>query len=437
MSFMSRWQSAVLSAVRAEGQVSAELASQHPLMEASCDTCEVMEQEMSAGNNPLDFAADVSTGDLIGSCARMYVGLAAAKVTGNTERARELESELQYSVCDPLWAKALIEFDRNEAITPYRHYDSLDDFVLPLEHRRDTTGTESLKVAFVADWATGTRLAKNVMRCIGEQQPDVVIHLGDVYYSGTKAEMQDHFLSVTNEYLPAETQVFNMAGNHDLYSGGEGYYWLLDQLGQPASYFCLRNDHWQIMAIGAPHEIGAPMSSQYKVPPIDAREVEWHRHKIDTAAGRKTIMLSHYQLFTASGNIARTPQNQLLAVNPVLHDAFADRLDQIDAWLWGHEHNLAAFEPYLELERGRCIGSGAIPVALLWKPYEALSNLALPDGVEQPPVMKPECRLGHDGDHYHHAFVVLEMDGQAGEMRYFQVPGVDGDAEVIFTERIA
>ena len=152
-------------------------------------------------------------------------------------------------MCDPLWAKALFHFDQGEATIPYRHYESIDDFVLPLEPRINPELTDSLKVAFVADWATGTRLAKNVMRCIGEQQPDVVIHLGDVYYSGTKDEMNDHFLQIVREYLPAETQVFNLAGNHDLYAGGEGYYWLLDELGQPASYFCLRNDHWQILAI--------------------------------------------------------------------------------------------------------------------------------------------------------------------------------------------
>ena len=435
---MSRWQSAVLSAVRGNDNSDGQdpLASQHPVMQASCDACEVMEARMAEGKNPLDFAADVSKVDLLSSCAHLYVGLAAAKITGNRERARELESELQYSVCDPLWAKALLEFDKNDVVVPYRHYESIDDFVEPLEPRIEPAAEGSLKIAFVADWATGTAFAKNVMRCIGEERPDVVIHLGDVYYSGTKDEMQDHFLSIVREYLPAETRVFNLAGNHDLYAGGEGYYWLIDELGQPASYFCLRNDHWQVLAIGAPPEVGNPMASQYKVPPIDPKEAEWHRHKIDTADGRKTIMLSHYQLFTASGNIARTPENLLMALNPVLFNEFGEHLTEIDAWLWGHEHNLAAFEPYLGLERGRCIGSGAIPVATLWKPYETLSNLALPAGVDGPPVMSPDCRLGHDGDHYHHAFCVLELNNEAGEMRYFQVPGVDADSQVIFTEQI-
>ena len=77
-----------------------------------------------------------------------------------------------------------------------------------------------------------------------------------------------------------------------------------------------------------------------------------------------------------------------------------------------------------------------MPVALLWKPYDTLDNLALPEGVDEPPVMSPDCRLGDDGDHYHHAFAILEMDGESGSMVYYQVPGVDGDAEEIFRENI-
>ena len=218
--FMSRWQSAILSAVKDDGHDATDLASTHEVMAASCDACEVMEAKMAEGGNPLDFATDVSKRELISTCAQLYVGLAAAKATGNDERARELEAEIQYSVCDPLWAKTLFEFDSDKPEIPYRHHESLDDYVLPLGPQLDTSAPERVKLAFVADWATGTALAKNVMRCIGEQRPDVVIHLGDVYYSGTKEEMNDHFLKVVREYLPEQTQVFNLAGNHDLYAGG-------------------------------------------------------------------------------------------------------------------------------------------------------------------------------------------------------------------------
>lgn len=428
---MSRWQSALNSVLQqqAEDETKSSLSSEHPAMQASCEACEKLEAAMQEGNEGVDVANVISKGTLVSKCAHLYVGLAAAKFFGDSKKVREIESELRFSVCDPLWAKTLIEFDDNHQHIPYRHYESLDDFVVPLQEGQ-------VKVAFVSDWGTGTPLAHNVMRCIAEQKPDILVHLGDVYYSGTKKEMQEHFLNIVRENLPARTQVFSLAGNHDLYAGGAGYYWLLDELGQPASYFCLRNKHWQILSIGAPPEIGKPSSALSVIPDIEAKEVLWHQHKMDTSAGRKTVMLSHYQLFTASGNIGRTKDNRPLALNPVLYDAFSSYLSNIDLWLWGHEHNLIAFEPYVGLRRGRCIGSGAIPVALLWQPYKQLPNLVLPEHFDSAPQINLDCQLDHDGDHYHHAFCVLSLDDAYGEMNYYQVPGVEGDAEIIFTESL-
>ncbi len=434
MSFMSRWQSALHSVLsRNDNRNEAEnLSSEHPAMVASCEACGQLEVALAEGKDTIDIAEVITKGSLVSKCAHLYVSLAAAKISGNDARVKELESEVRYSVCDPLWAKTLLEFDSNHQAIPYRHYESLDDFVLPLGDGQ----TDKAKIAFVSDWGTGTPLAKNVMRRISEQQPDIVIHLGDVYYSGTQAEMQDHFLSIVRDCLPAHTRIFNLAGNHDLYAGGAGYYWLLDELGQPASYFCLRNEHWQILGIGAPPQIGKPTDAISAIPTIEPKEVLWHKHKLDNAEGRKSVMLSHYQLFTASGNIGRTRDNRPLALNPVLYEAFKSHLSQIELWLWGHEHNLVAFEPYAGLSKGRCIGSGAIPVARLWQPYKQLSNLALPEEFDSAPKINLDCQLGHDGDHFHHAFCVLSIDGADAEMNYFQVEGVEGGAEVIFTESL-
>ena len=436
MAFMSRWQSALHSVLgQEENDVAESLSSEHPAMIASCEACEQLKARLMAGEDN-DIAQAVTTKSLVASCAHMYVGLIAAKVMGNTERVRELESEIRFSVCDPLWAKTLFEFDNNHKDIPYRHYESLDDFVMPLVGRQGNVDTDKVKIAFLSDWGTGTPLAKNVMRCIAEQQPDILIHLGDVYYSGTKSEMKRHFLDIVRNYLPADTQVFNLAGNHDLYAGGEGYYWLLDELGQPASYFCLRNKHWQILGVGAPPQVGKPTDAISAIPSVEAKEVQWHQHKLSGADGRKSVMLSHYQLFTASGNIGRTEDNRPLALNPVLYEAFKSHVSDIDLWLWGHEHNMVAFEPYAGLSKGRCIGSGAIPVALHWQPYKQLHNLALPEQFNSAPQIIPECQLGHDGDHYHHAFCMLSIDGARGEMNYFQVEGVDGDATSIYTESL-
>ena len=435
---MSRWQSA-LYAVLDQGEKPIDaLGSEHPAMVASCIACEALEREMlGAAYEPQGekVADPIETTDLMRECARLYVGLLGARMMGNQAKVIELENELRYSVCDPLWAKTLFEFRKGEdKKIPYRRYRSMDDFVVPLPEKEREK--ESLKIAFVSDWATGTAVARNVMRNIADQQPDVVIHLGDIYYSGTRKECEENFLNVVRTYLPASVPVYTLAGNHDLYAGGEGYYWLLDQVDQPASYFCLRNDDWQILAVGAPPETEDPADALTHVPTIDEQEVAWHKDKIQNSGGRKTVMLSHYQLFTASGNIGRTPDNRPLAINPVLHNAFKDELEKIDLWMWGHEHNFIVFNPYLGLERGRCIGSGALPVSLIWQPYSQLPNLALPDHITEPPRINLDAQLGHDGDHYHHGYGVLTLDGEEGEMVYYQVAGTEGDSEIIYQEKI-
>ena len=440
---ISRWQSALYSILDQHALAQGEeainnLGSDHPVMVATCMACDELAQKMMGDTHHSqeevlrdDIAEPVATSDLIRECARLYVGLLGARMMGDQTKIAELENEIRYSVCDPLWAKTLFEFRKGEGRRiPYKRYESLDDFVMPLPER------STLKIAFVSDWATGTAVAHNIMRGIADDKPDMVIHLGDIYYSGTRKEAEENFLNVVRRYLPEAVPVYTLAGNHDLYAGGEGYYWLLEQLGQPASYFCLRNDHWQILAIGAPPDNESPSDVLDTIPTIDEQEIRWHKDKIANSQGRKTVMLSHYQLFTASGNIGRTPDKQPMAINPVLYNAFKDHLDKIDLWLWGHEHNFIVFEPYLGLERGRCIGSGALPVSLIWQPYRVLPNLALLDGIDELPRMNLDAQLSHDGDHYHHAYALLTLKGASGEIAYRQVTGVDGNSETIYQEAL-
>ena len=124
MAFMSRWQSALHSVLsQQDDNVADGLSSDHPAMIASCEACEKLKAALVSGESN-DVAEAVTTGSLVSKCAHMYVGLVAARVMGNTKRVRELESEIRFSVCDPLWAKTLLQFDRNNEQIPYRHYES-------------------------------------------------------------------------------------------------------------------------------------------------------------------------------------------------------------------------------------------------------------------------------------------------------------------------
>src|SRR6185312_16325125 len=96
------------------------------------------------------------------------------------------------------------------------------------------------------------------------------------------------------------TPVLSLAGNHDMYSDGEGYYQLVDAVGQGASYFVLRNKDWQFVAVDTGLKDANPFTVSSNVTSLDDQEAAWARGHIaaGAAAGRKTVLLSHHQLFS-------------------------------------------------------------------------------------------------------------------------------------------
>ena len=88
-----------------------------------------------------------------------------------------------------------------------------------------------------------------------------------------------------------------------MYSGGAGYYKLVDQLGQRASYFCLRNANWQFVAMDTGFTNSAIRLNFDPDDPddphgLDKAEADWVCDKVTNAGGRNTILLSHHQPFS-------------------------------------------------------------------------------------------------------------------------------------------
>jgi predicted phosphodiesterase len=318
---------------------------------------------------------------------------------------------LRFGPLDPRWLEALHNYhrflQRRRDQVPYVPYRSLDDYVL------DGLLPASGRVALFADWGTGTAEAVALLHQLASHDPDVVIHLGDIYYSGQQQEVERRFLAPCKDVFPGvRPHLFTLAGNHDMYSGGAPYYWLLGQLGQPASYFCLRNAHWQVIAIdtGRNSDVGDREPTH-----LQKEEVAWVRDKVEGAGGRRTILLSHHQLFSPYERIGGG------TINPNLKGQLGPVLPPDTVWYWGHEHDLILFGPH-EGVRGRCIGHGAIPVPvrLGGPPRARIDGGAIPvEGV---------APLGRNGLYYNNGYVILEFDGLAAEEVYFQHPGGGGES---------
>ncbi len=367
-------------------------------------------------------------------CAHLALQLATAKIEHRPEaEIQQLEDSLRFSTCDPLWAEAVTEyvryFDVDKGKIPYRPSKGPDDPApLPL--------VENATVALIADWGTGTAEAKALLQRVAAHKPDVLIHLGDVYYSGTTTENEQYLLSIVNEVFGRGADrpmpVFNMTGNHDMYSGGGPFYDLLGQLNQPPlappgqlqtnSFFSLRSSRWQLLGM----DTGLHDSDVFDVATdmtyLEDTELAWHKHQIATAGGRRTILLSHHQLFSAFNQIG-PKENADRTTNTLLHSQFGDVLDQVDAWFWGHEHNLEIYGPYLGLERGRCIGCAAVPVFVAQDPYKACAGGdKIPLLPANPAIPGVPVMLGTTGGVYNHGYVILKLDDAGGTatVSYYQ-----------------
>jgi predicted phosphodiesterase len=246
-----------------------------------------------------------------------------------------------------------------------------------------------------------------LLGAIARKNPDIVFHLGDVYYSGTEFEMENYFLSIwKNSIDPAKTCTFALAGNHDMYSGGAAYYQLIKDLGQPASYFCLRNDNWQFIAMDTGLHDDDPLGT---VPTyLEDTEVAWLKDKIATAGNRRTVLLSHHQLFTANEDIG----GQFL--NQKLNDQISSIFPNVTVWFWGHEHNQVIYKPFQGV-LGRCLGHGAYPVGVTEIP-------AVPGF---PAVPLRNVTLAKGSSFYSHGYAVMDIDGPSATVAYYQ----DSDAE--------
>lgn len=415
---VSLWQSAahrVIARRASPGDaVDIHLTAEHPVMAEALDGAQEDEQ------------------GVFSAAASLYARLALARFKGDKEAAARLEDALHFSVSDPLWAEILIQFERSRIegqVDSYTRHESLDDFVF-------TDLPDEATVALVADWATGTASARALLEQIATFRPDVVIHLGDVYFSGLPEEVKEHFIdvfkAVFGDRMP---RVYTLAGNHDRYSGGKGFHNLLAALGQPSSYFCLRNRRFQILAMDTGYHDRDPKERRTNVTELEAGEIAYHLDKLERSGGRRTVLLSHHQLFSARG-VGKGPEGRRLALNPKLYAAFSGALAGLDFWFWGHEHNLSIYAPYAGLARGRGIGSGAIPILVAQRPYEPDPELDLPEGEPGPPEILPGTELGHDGTIYNHAFVILTLSGATATARYYQSDGSGPVGEPFYTEAV-
>lgn len=285
------------------------------------------------------------------------------------------------------------------------------------------------RLLFVGDWGTGlpgaVAVGQQMRKWIedGRGREQHAIHLGDVYYSGWREEYETRFLP----YWPVqrdEREVLSWAlnGNHDMYSGGHGYFGFLlhdprfrghwrgdPNHNVPSSFFSLENDDWQVLGL----------DSGYADHDLAGSQQQWLSEKL--ATGRRTILLSHHQPFSAYD-----PTVGQLMANKVRAVASPGR--PLDAWIWGHEHRCTIYanspKPYLKF--GSCIGHGGVPQLL---PDPPLQDSPSPDDPQHASLTWAyTADEPADGDDWlRFGFAVADFDGPSVAIRYFDEHGSEAN----------
>jgi hypothetical protein len=118
--------------------------------------------------------------------------------------------------------------------------------------------------------------------------------------------------------------------------------------------------------------------------------------------------------------------NEAYAYNPNLRATFQAVMAKVAWWFWGHEHTLAVYDSYMNLQRGRCLGASAVPVFTNQQSYSAASGLQT-YGDGPMPTWNKNAQLGNNGESYNNCFAIMTLNGASANVDYYQVP-IDGAA---------
>jgi hypothetical protein len=238
---------------------------------------------------------------------------------------------------------------------------------------QDSSGGD-VSIALVGDWGTGNYSpagpAQDVMTQIQKLSPDYIIHLGDVYYSGSADEENANLLQ---GWGGQTGKSFTLNSNHEMYDGGLGYFGTT--LANPmfgaqkgTSYFALR---YGDTAHGGPWTIIALDSAYWSTSPLVMAGSICEPGSTRPGASAQLNFLSQLG----------TPPEKIILVthhNPISYDGSAivddgqgnnlwkqviSALGAPPAWYWGHVHNGIVYTQASAAGsvRGRCVGHGAIP----------------------------------------------------------------------------
>ena len=211
---------------------------------------------------------------------------------------------------------------------------------------------DSCTISLIGNWATGTMSSIETIKAIKQFKPDYLIHLGNVYQSGSVHEHLHHLIRPIKQYLP-KTKTFIVPGDHSYYSGTDGIEYSLKMFGQNLSYFSLFNKHIQFQGIDN------VFANQ-----VNKEELDWHIQRTSQAKvkGRRIVYLTHSSPVSLWNQLGYV-NGMSACINPTLFSQFENTIDDVDAWFFSQEKSFNLMGPYIYndhvIVRPRLIGNSS------------------------------------------------------------------------------
>ncbi len=284
----------------------------------------------------------------------------------------------KYAMLDPHWILPIINYAINlldpaslYAPFPTTPYTATIDANIP-----------AIRIAMLGDWGTGVYDANYagkgpaaaVMQAIKGLQPDYVVHLGDVYYSGTanrhpEHEEQDNFLNMWDTGTAAQTS-FALNSNHEKYGAEKGLIGIALNNGTPFShqrgttYFGLQYGKWVILGLDSAYFDPSTLYLQGALGDTgNTQQQAFIQSTFGNLAGRKVLTMTHHSPMSFDGNSITPNSKAGTTLWDGMHSTLGGRAP--DVWYWGHIHLGAAYNPNSAIGKlgtlGRCVGHSAIP----------------------------------------------------------------------------
>jgi len=256
----------------------------------------------------------------------------------------------EYDDLDPGWVESLLKRIAAPKV-PFPTHGPGELPTIPIPN--------STRLAMVGDWGTGDPSSLAIAHQMAVQQTPYTIHLGDVYYAGTEEECRQNFVA---PWPVGSTGSLTLNSNHEMYSGGKGYFTVNLQspkfaLQRGLSYFALENAQWIIVGLDSAYYAEDYLFQHGHLD--DAVQLPLLRSlgQRARAQGKGLILLSHHQGITETGAFEPLWQQvtQALADGPETY-----------YWYWGHIHAAIVHNPVQvghQTVYGRCVGHGGIPYA--------------------------------------------------------------------------